>query len=73
MPYRCKGLCIASQTNIRRYNDNSVRCVTCDVFLKLKGTYITKMNQIRCLCCHNRIRVKRRLFGKVREFVTNRV
>ena len=73
MPYHCKGVCNRLQSNARRYGDDSVRCFTCDVFLKVQGTYITKMNQTRCFCCHNRVRVKRRLFGKVKEFVTNRV
>ena len=73
MPFHCKGVCNRLQSVSRRYSDNSVRCFTCDVFIKLKGTYITNNNQTRCLCCHNRIRSKRRLFGKVKAFVTNTV
>ena len=73
MPFHCKGVCNRLQSVSRRYSDNSVRCYTCDVFLKLKGTYITNNKQSICLCCHNRIRSKRRLFGKVKAFVTNTV
>ena len=67
MAYRCKGSCeLVQYPGGQRYTSKSVRCYTCDRFLSLEGIYKTEFGQVRCKCCHNRVRVKRRYCGKVK-------